>query len=239
MKVSVIIPALDEEASIGKVLDAIPKDLVTDIIVVDNGSRDRTAEVADQHGARVVREEERGYGAACLAGLAALGETDVVVFLDGDYSDYPEDLPLLLAPIQEGRADLVIGSRVQGRSEAGALNPQQRFGNWLAVRLLKWLYGVQYTDLGPFRAIRYDALRSLGMRDRDYGWTVEMQIRAARQRLRSCEVPVRYRQRIGKSKITGTLLGSVKAASKITCLMIALHHVRRAKSEDRKNSGVD
>lgn len=232
MKVSVIIPALNEEASIGHVIDAIPGEIGADVIVVDNGSTDGTGEVARLHGARVVREEERGYGAACLKGMAALGDAEVVVFLDGDYSDYPDDMPLLLNPIAENAADMVIGSRTLGSREKGALNPQQRFGNWLATGLLRRLHGLEYTDLGPFRAIRRESLMALGMKDRTFGWTVEMQIRAARMGLRAREVPVRYRKRIGKSKITGTLLGSIRAATKITALMIALHLEHRTKLEN-------
>lgn len=217
MIVDVIIPALDEEAAIGLVLDEIPRDRVRRVVVADNGSRDRTAEVARRHGAEVVREPRRGYGAACLAALTAIASDppEVVVFLDGDRSDRPEQLPLLLEPIERGEADLVIGSRVLGRREAGSLTPQQRVGNQVACVALRLLYGAHYTDLGPFRAIRYDALRALDMGDPDYGWTIEMQIKAARRGLRHAEVPVDYRRRIGESKVSGTLRGTVGASVKI------------------------
>lgn len=215
--VDAVIPALDEAEAIGSVLDALPRPLIRRVVVCDNGSRDSTAAVARERGAMVVDEPRRGYGAACLRALRALESDppDVVLFLDADRSDDPSEAPRVLAPILEGRADLVIGSRVLGEREPGALTPQARFGNWLATRLLRALYGVRYTDLGPFRAVRWDRLRSLGMRDRDFGWTVEMQIKAARAGLRSVEVPVRYRRRVGRSKISGTVAGSVRAGAKI------------------------
>jgi len=221
LSVSVIIPVLDEEDAIGRVLGDLPDPgrvedgVVYDIIVVDNGSTDRTPAKAAEMGARVVWEPRRGYGRACLAGLAALDGPDVVLFLDGDYSDYPEEVAALLAPIREQNADLVIGSRVLGEREAGALLPQARAGNKLATTLIKLLYGVRYTDLGPFRAIRYTSLLQLHMADTDFGWTVEMQVKAARQGLRIAEVPVRYRKRIGRSKISGTVIGTVRAGHKI------------------------
>lgn len=221
LSVSVIIPALDEEDAIIRVLDDLPNPgqevdgVVYDIVVVDNGSTDRTPTRAVEMGARVVREPRRGYGQACLAGLAALDDPDVVLFLDGDYSDYPEEAATLIAPIRQQTADLVIGSRVLGERESGALLPQARAGNALATTLIQLLYGVRYTDLGPFRAIRYASLLQLQMSDRDFGWTVEMQVKAARQGLRIAEVPVRYRKRIGKSKISGTLIGTVRAGHKI------------------------
>lgn len=215
--VDAIIPALDEAEAIGEVLDSIPRPLVRRVIVCDNGSTDGTADVARAHGAVVVREEHRGYGAACLRALAAL-ETDppgIVLFLDGDHSDDPAEATRILEPILAGRADLVVGSRTLGHADPGSLTPQARFGNWLATGLLRLLYHARYTDLGPFRAIRYASLASLAMRDRDFGWTVEMQIKAARAGLRAVEVPVRYRRRIGRSKISGTVSGSIRAGFKI------------------------
>jgi glycosyltransferase involved in cell wall biosynthesis len=214
LAVAVVIPALNEEQAIGKVLRDIPA-TVQQVVVVDNGSRDRTAEVARGLGALVVVEPRRGYGQACLTGISHLDHPDIVVFLDGDYSDYPEELPALVAPIAADEADLVIGSRILGKRERGALLPQARLGNWLSTRLIRLLFGVSFTDLGPFRAVRYDALKRLDMQDRDFGWTVEMQVKAARLDLRTTEVPVRYRRRIGTSKITGTLSGTVRAGHKI------------------------
>ncbi len=216
MNVAVVIPALDEEASLPLVLAAIPRPPVDAVIVVDNGSRDRTAEVAAAGGARVVREDRRGYGAACLRGIGALDEThDVIVFLDADYSDHPEELPDLLAPIAAGTHDLVIGSRLAGGIEKGAMPLQARWGNRLAVLLMRIFWGARYTDLGPFRAIRTDALQRLGMRDQDFGWTIEMQIKAHRCGLRMTEKPVSYRRRVGASKISGTVSGTIRAGAKI------------------------
>ena len=215
VNVSVIIPALNEEDSIGAVLSGIPEKYSRDVIVVDNGSTDRTAEVAGSHGARVVREPVRGYGQACLRGIAEIKEAGIVVFLDADFSDYPEEMTLLVEPIAEDRADIVIGSRVLGRRDAGALPSHAAFGNRLASWLIRRFFGQRYTDLGPFRAIRYSALQSLKMADRTYGWTVEMQVKAVRHNLRILEVPVSYRKRIGTSKISGTVMGSVKAGTKI------------------------
>jgi glycosyltransferase involved in cell wall biosynthesis len=216
-RVDAIIPALNEVSAVGQVLDAIPRPLVRRVIVADNGSTDDTARVAREHGALVVLEPRRGYGAACLKGIEALRDDppDVVLFLDADLSDDPTEAARVLAPILEGSADLVIGSRVLGTPDPGALAPHARFGNWLATRLLFLLYGARYTDLGPFRAIRYPSLLLLEMRDRDFGWTVEMQVKAARRGLRHTEVPVRYRRRTGRSKISGTLGGSVRAGVKI------------------------
>jgi len=183
--------------------------------VVDNGSTDGTAQVAAEIGAQVVSEPTPGYGRACLAGMAALGsDIDTIVFLDGDHSDYPEEIPMLLAPIERGEADLVIGSRV-ARAQRGSLTLPQRFGNRLACFLIHRLFGVRYTDLGPFRAIRRDALERLKMQDQGFGWTVEMQAKAARHRLRTGEVPVRYRRRIGRSKISGTISGTIRAGTAI------------------------
>ena len=213
-KISVIIPAFNEERAIGRVIDEIPN-TVSEVIVVDNGSTDATAAIAQLRGAVVVHEPTRGYGQACVRGLSALSDTDIVVFLDGDYSDFPEEMPALYEPIVSGAADLVVGSRVLGQREKGALLPQARFGNWLSTRLIRWLFGVSFTDLGPFRAIDHKALKRLEMCDRDFGWTVEMQVKAARLEMRCTEVPVRYRKRIGISKISGTLSGSVRAGHKI------------------------
>jgi glycosyltransferase involved in cell wall biosynthesis len=219
--VSVIIPALDEEQAIGSVIDEIPRPPVHDVIVVDNGSTDRTAEIAHEHGATVVREDERGYGAACLRGIAALpDDTQIVVFLDGDHSDFPEQIPELIAPIAAGEADLVIGSRALGECESGSLTPVQVFGNRLACMLMRLIYGHRYTDLGPFRAISRAALERLQMQDRDFGWTVEMQIKALREDLRVTEIPARYRCRIGRSKISGTISGSIRAGHKIIATIL-------------------
>jgi glycosyltransferase involved in cell wall biosynthesis len=219
--VAVIIPALNEEAALPRVLRDIPRPPVQRIVVADNGSTDRTARVARENGAEVVHELERGYGAACLRALAHLAADppDIVVFLDGDYSDHPGELGSLIDPILAGDADMVIGSRARGRQERGALSPQQRIGNAIACRALRLLYGVRYTDLGPFRAIRWETLQALHMQDRNYGWTVEMQIKAARRGVAYREVPVSYRQRIGVSKVSGTIRGSLSAGAKILWLL--------------------
>ena len=213
----VIIPALDEEASIAKVLAEIPREHLAEVIVVDNGSADGTAEAARRAGALVLREDRRGYGYACMTGIARASERSVpiIAFLDGDYSDYPEDLNLVLRPIREEGYDMVIGSRMMGEREPGAMLPQGIFGNWLATSLMRLFWGARFTDLGPMRAIRREALLRLDMREPAYGWTVEMQIKAAREGLRFTEVPVRYRKRIGESKVTGTLSGTVKAGTRI------------------------
>lgn len=215
--VSVLIPAYNEEESIGRVIQDIPRHLVKDIIVIDNNSTDRTSDVARRSGAIVIAQPERGYGNACLKGIEFLRSEppDIVVFLDGDYSDYPEEMEDLVKPLLNNEADLVIGSRTLGRSESGALALHQKFGNLLATILLHLLYGRKFTDLGPFRAISYSALMQLGMTDRTYGWTVEMQVKAVKKKLRTVEIPVRYRNRIGRSKISGTLKGSVLAGYKI------------------------
>jgi glycosyltransferase involved in cell wall biosynthesis len=215
MKLSVIIPVLNEEQSIGAVLDHIPKDLAAAVIVVDNGSKDRTPEIAREHGALVVAEPQRGYGNACLRGMQELDQPDVVVFLDGDFSDYPEEMRALVAPILSDEADLVIGSRSLGKHDKDALPPHAAFGNRIASFLIHTFFGFRYSDLGPFRAIRYESLQKLGMMDQNWGWTVEMQIKAIQKGLRIREVPVSYRKRIGESKISGTLAGSIKAGSKI------------------------
>ena len=212
-------PAYNEEASVGKVLAALPAGWVRQAVVVNNGSTDRTAEVAAAAGAVVVQEDRRGYGQACLTGIGFLSKLpqppDVLVFLDADFSDFPEELPALVNPVlKEGRA-LVIGSRTLGRRQRGSLTPQQRVGNWLATRLLHFFYGVKYTDLGPFRAVRFSSLLEMNMQDTTYGWTVEMQLKAAKMGLSVAEVPVSYRRRIGTSKISGTLKGTVLAGHKI------------------------
>ena len=212
--IAVIIPALNEELSIGKVLDAIPG-WVDDVVVADNGSTDGTRQEAERHGARVVYEPRKGYGVACLAAMATLSQPEVVVFLDGDYSDYPGEMDRLVDPILEGRADMVLGSRVLGDAQVGALLPQQRFGNWLSCTLIRAMWKHRYTDLGPFRAIRRDSLDRLGMADQNFGWTVEMQIKALRHGLRVEEAPVSYRPRIGESKVTGTVSGVFNAGVKI------------------------
>lgn len=217
-RIGCVIPAYNEAAAIGHVLEAIPR-WVDCVIVADNRSTDGTGEIARKGGAKVVRVEEPGYGAACLVGIDALPSVDVVVFLDGDFSDHPEEMHTLVDPIVAGRADLVIGSRVTGQADRGALTPQQRFGNWLSTRLIRSIWHVGYSDLGPFRAITYAALQRLGMTDRTFGWTVEMQIKAAQQGLCVIERPVRYRVRIGTSKISGTLQGSVRAGSRILSLI--------------------
>jgi glycosyltransferase involved in cell wall biosynthesis len=217
----VIIPALNEEKSLPRVLSDLPT--VGRTIVVDNGSTDGTAKEASDAGAYVVREPRRGYGAACLRGLAeiepaiAAGEPapQIIVFLDGDYSDHPERLPELVSPILAGEADFVLGSRLLGQREAGAMPPQSVWGNRLACFLMRLLIGARYTDLGPFRAINYQMLKSLGMADQNFGWTVEMQIKAARAGLRTVEIPIPYRCRIGQSKISGTVVGTIKAGYKI------------------------
>ena len=213
MKVSVIIPVLNEEGAIAKVINDIPKTLVQEIIVVDNGCTDRTAEIAQKLGAKVVTEPRRGYGSACLAGIAAIQTADIVVFLDGDYSDDPTEIQSLIQPIQEGIAEFVIGSRVP--IEKGALLPQAQFGNKLATFLMRIFFGVKYTDLGPFRAILYTNLLALDMQDKNFGWTIEMQLKAAKKGMYVHEVPVTYRKRIGTSKISGTFIGSIKAGIKI------------------------
>jgi glycosyltransferase involved in cell wall biosynthesis len=215
--IAVIIPVLNEEQGLARVLDDLPRERVQEIIVVDNGSTDGSAAVAAARGATVVAEPRRGYGRACSAGIArARGRPPgIVVFLDGDYSDDPRELPDLVAPIDAGEADLVIGSRVRGRRARGALLPQARAGNFVATALIRILYGHRCTDLGPFRAIRWESLERLGMRDETYGWTAEMQVKAVKRGLRVAEIPVRYRPRIGTSKITGPLSGSLRAGWKI------------------------
>ena len=215
--ITVIIPAFNEEKSIGKVVSDIPRDLVEHVIVVNNNSNDNTVEVAKSAGAIVLDEPRRGYGWACLKGIEKSRElkTDIVVFMDGDYSDYPEEIVKVIGPILEDNHDMVIGSRVLGKREKGSLTPQQVFGNWLATKLIRLFYGARFTDLGPFRAIKSDALEQLKMADKTYGWTIEMQIKASKEKMKFCEVPVNYRKRIGVSKVSGTIKGTVLAGIKI------------------------
>lgn len=217
--VRVIIPAFNEQNAVGLVLDEIPEGIVKEVIVVDNGSMDNTFEVAQSKGATALREENKGYGNACLKALNYLTvkklNPDIIVFLDGDHSDYPEELPKLITPILEDKADLVIGSRELGNREKGSMTFPQIFGNWLATTLIKALYGIRFSDLGPFRAIRYTNLKDLQMSDKNFGWTVEMQIKAAKKKIRCTEVPVNYRHRIGVSKVSGTIKGSIMAGYKI------------------------
>ncbi|OGX54248.1 MAG: glycosyl hydrolase [Omnitrophica WOR_2 bacterium RIFOXYB2_FULL_45_11] len=212
---SVLIPAFNEEKSIAQVIKELPKDIVDEIVVVDNASTDATQEIALRNGAKVVEEPHRGYGAACLKGLERIDNAVIVVIIDGDHSDYPEQITRLLEPIASGNADFVIGSRVLGLREDGALTPQQYWGNKLAVFLIHRLFGYGFTDMGPFRAIRFESLKSLNMTDKDFGWNVEMQVKAVRQGLKIMEVPVDYRKRIGASKISGTVPGVIMAGLKI------------------------
>ena len=219
ISILVIIPAFNEENSVGNVVRDIPAELVDEVVVVNNNSNDQTAVEAARAGATVLDEPIPGYGRACLRGMAYAQnrqqKPDVVVFLDADYSDYPGEMGALVAPILSGEVDMVIGSRALGNRQRGSMTPQQVFGNWLATTLLRWLYGVRYTDLGPFRAVRFERLLALDMQDKTYGWTVEMQLKAAKQGLRVKEVPVSYRRRIGFSKISGTIKGTVLAGYKI------------------------
>jgi glycosyltransferase involved in cell wall biosynthesis len=215
--ITVIIPAYNEEQSIGKVVNDISRSLVEHVIVVNNNSTDNTVEEAKKAGAIVLDEPRRGYGWACLKGIEhskQLG-TELVVFLDGDYSDYPQEIPDVIAPILEKNMDMVIGSRVLGKREKGSLTPQQIFGNWLATKLIRLFYRARFTDLGPFRAIKAEALEKLQMTDKTYGWTIEMQIKAAKHKMQFCEVPVNYKKRIGISKVSGTIKGTVLAGIKI------------------------
>lgn len=214
-----IIPAFNEENGIGRVLEEIPDHLVDEVVVVNNASTDKTVVIAREAGATVLTEPVKGYGRACLKGIEYIKEQkerpEVIIFLDADHSDYPEEMVNLLKPINEQDADLVIGSRVLGRRERGSMTPQQIFGNWLATMLIRIFYGVRFTDLGPFRAIKYEALLALDMQDKTYGWTVEMQLKAAKRGFKCVEVPVNYRPRIGFSKISGTVRGTFMAGYKI------------------------
>lgn len=219
-KIVVIIPAYNEEESLPYVIKDIPE-FANEIIVVNNGSTDRTVETAKNSGATVLNENEKGYGAACLKAIDYIKDKnyDLVVFLDGDYSDHPEEMELVVNPIINDGYDLVIGSRMIGNRTKGAMLPQAIFGNWLASFLIKIFWGYKFTDLGPFRAIKYSSLKQLKMNDRNFGWTVEMQIKTAKLKLKTIEVPVSYRKRIGKSKVTGTMKGSIKASVKILYLI--------------------
>jgi glycosyltransferase involved in cell wall biosynthesis len=235
--IAFIIPALNEEAALAPMLDGLRAALDAaacadaDVVVVDNGSRDATPAVARRHGARVVSEPRRGYGQACLAGIAALSvDTKIVVFLDADGSDDPEDLVRLLAPIREGKADLALGSRTAAAKSSGAFTPQQAFGNWLATGLMSLFFGARYSDLGPFRVIRREALDRLQMQDTTFGWTIEMQIKAHCAGLRVLEIPVNYRKRIaGESKVSGNFAGTIRAGWKILWI-IAKHGLLSGRS---------
>jgi len=229
VRVSVIIPTRNEAQAIGRVLADLPSDLVTEVIVVDSSSTDRTPDIASRMGAHVISEGRRGYGQACLTGLACANSPDVVVFLDGDYSDRPAELPLLLAPIVEGWADITIGSRLAGPRTPGALPWHALFGNWLAASLISNLYGVKISDLGPFRAARADVLRAIELEETTYGWAVELIIKGAIQGFRIAEVPVSYHPRIGQSKISGTLRGTIGATWFILS-RIARYYFRQRKA---------
>ena len=215
-KISVIIPALNEEKSISKVISSIPK-YVSEIIVVDNGSTDKTSKIAKSKGALILFESKKGYGHACIKAIEFLkfNPPNIIVFLDGDYSDYPEEMDLLINPIIKNKYEFVMGARIKKLREPGSMTLQQVFGNFLACFLLKVLYGVNFKDLGPFRAIKWESLKKLKMKDKTFGWTIEMQLKAIKHKLKYLEVPVKYRNRIGKSKISGTLTGTIMAGYKI------------------------
>ncbi|MEM6718618.1 MAG: glycosyltransferase family 2 protein [Bacteroidota bacterium] len=218
MLIKVIIPAYNEEDSIANVIQEIPKN-VSEVIVVSNNSTDNTEANAAAAGATVLKEPQKGYGYACLKGMEYIANQDekpnILVFLDGDYSDYPEELTKIVAPIIEKDIDFVIGARVKSLREQGSMTPQQVFGNWLATFLMKLIFRARFTDLGPFRAIKYEKLLNLNMEDKTYGWTVEMQLKALKQKLTYVEVPVRYKKRIGVSKVSGTVKGTIFAGVKI------------------------
>lgn len=217
--IDVIIPAFNEELSIAHVINEIPANLVREIIVSDNNSSDCTAEAAINAGATVVFQPRQGYGNACLKAIEYVSHKenppDIIVFIDGDYSDFPGEIGHLIQPIIEDGMDLVIGSRALGQIEKGAMQPQQIFGNWLATTLIRLIYGYHFTDLGPFRAVKFESLMAMQMQDKDYGWTVEMQVRAAKMKLKTTEVAVQYKKRIGKSKVSGTVKGTLLAGHKI------------------------
>lgn len=217
MKIIVIIPAFNEAKSIDKVIAEIPQDIVNEVVVVNNNSSDETSKVARQAGATVLDEPRQGYGFACLKGIdyTKKQNPDIIVFLDADYSDYPEEMRLLLKPIIDDDFDMVIGSRALGERQSGSMTIPQIFGNWLATNLLYLFYNVKYSDLGPFRAIKFDKLIALNMRDTTYGWTVEMQLKAAKMKMKTTEVAVNYKRRIGKSKVSGTVKGTIGAGYKI------------------------
>ncbi|MBI5187326.1 MAG: glycosyltransferase family 2 protein [Nitrospinae bacterium] len=223
-KIAVIIPALNEEESIGLALDAIPKGLAEWIVVVDGGSKDKTSEIARKKGAAVLEGRTLGYGDACLKGLKFIDPLNpqIIVFMDGDYSDFPQEMALLVGPLLKGEADFTVGSRLRGRRESGAMPFHALWGNKLVCFLINLLHGFKYTDLGPFRAIRYDRLKELKMMDRTYGWTVEMQVKAVIKKLKILEIPVSYRKRAGVSKISGTFSGSMRAGIKIILTILKL-----------------
>ena len=234
--VSLVIPALNEAASLPRVLEDVPADLIKEVIVVDNGSTDDTASLARRWGARVIFEPRRGYGSACLAGAAAARDPEIILFMDGDYSDDPREIPLLLEAVEEG-ADLVIGSRILGRRQKGALLPQARLGNALAALLILLLFRKRVTDLGPFRAITAEAFRGLHISDTGYGFPVQTQVRALARGLRVVEVPVSYRRRIGRSKISGTLKGTILAGWAIISNILREYRLRPGGSRGEKRSG--
>lgn len=217
--IKVIIPAFNEQNAVGLVIDEIPSKLISEVIVVDNGSTDNTCEIAESKNATVLKEDKKGYGWACLCGMKYITsqdeKPDIIVFLDGDYSDFPEKMERLINPIINDKMDLVIGSRTKGQKETGSMTPQQIFGNWLATTLIKLFYGISYTDLGPFRAIRYSSLLAINMQDKTYGWTVEMQLKAIKLKMNIIEIPVNYRKRIGVSKVSGSVKGTILAGYKI------------------------
>ncbi len=217
--IDVVIPAYNEEKAIHLVINEIPKHWVRNIIVANNGSKDQTAQVAKEAGAIVVDEPIAGYGRACLKGLEYINQLvqkpEIIVFIDGDYSDYPQQLPELVSPIISGNVEMVIGSRVKGDLQKGSMTPAQIFGNWLATNLIKLIYKYEFSDLGPFRAISYKALQQLEMQDKDFGWTVEMQVKVAKLKIPSTEIAVNYRRRIGQSKVSGTIKGTILAGHKI------------------------